>query len=193
MIDLRTKGRLQLLLVGVFFIGPFLLAYVLFVSDSDWLPSAGIENGQLLDPPRLLPDTVLIPGSDTDEPKFRGKWSLIIIGRAQCTVACVDALYETRQVRRALGRDDGRVQRVFFTGAGRPDSEFMEREHPTLIVVEFGSQAGRELAPVLGEHASGDILLADPLGNLIMRFPEGTGMEEMHKDLKHLLKISHIG
>jgi hypothetical protein len=193
MIDLRTKGRLQLVLVGLFFIGPFLLAYVLYVSGSDWLPSAGTESGQLLDPPRLLPDTALIPGGDTDGPKFRGRWSLIIIGRAPCTAACTDALYETRQVRRALGRDDARVQRVFFVGTGQPDSEFLEREHPTLIIVESGSQAGRELVPVLGEHAGGDILLADPLGNLIMRFPPGTGMKEIHKDLKHLLKISHIG
>jgi hypothetical protein len=193
MIDPQTKGRLQLALIGIIFVGPLLLAYLLYNTDSGWIPAAGTQHGLLLDPPRLLPDTVLTPGSDMDGPKFRGKWSLIIIGAGQCTETCKDALYATRQVRRALGRDDGRVQRVFYDEAAKPDLAFLEREHPTLVVVEPGSPVSRELIPVLGDHVAGDIFLADPLGNLIMRFPQGTSMKDMHKDLKHLLKVSHIG
>ncbi len=193
MIDPQTKGRLQLALICIIFVGPLLLAYLLYNSDSGWIPAAGTQHGLLLDPPRLLPDTVLTPGSDMDGPKFRGKWSLIIIGAGQCTETCKDALYATRQVRRALGRDDGRVQRVFYDDAAKPDLAFLEREHPTLVVVEPGSPVSRELIPVLGDHVAGDIFLADPLGNLIMRFPQGTGMKGIHSDLKRLLKISQIG
>ncbi len=193
MIDPQTKGRLQLALIGIIFVGPLLLAYLLYNSDSGWIPAAGTEHGLLLDPPLLLPDTVLTPGSDTDGPKFRGKWSLIIIAEGRCAETCKNALYETRQVRRALGRDDGRVQRVLYDESGELDPAFLEREHPALVIVEPGSRVSRELILVFGDHIAGDIFLADPLGNLIMRFPQGTGMKDMHKDLKHLLKVSHIG
>ncbi len=193
MSDPRTKGRLQLVLVGIIFVGPFLLAYFLYTTDSGWIPSAGTEHGLLLNPPRLLPDTVLTPGSDPGGPKFRGKWSLIIIAQGPCTETCKGALFETRQVRRALGRDDGRVQRVLYDESGLADFAFLEREHPTLVVVEPESPVSRDLIPALGDRVAGDIFLADPLGNLIMRFPQGTSMKGMHKDLKHLLKVSHIG
>jgi len=193
MIEPQTKGRLQLIMVGIIFIGPLLFAYFLYNSDSDWLPSAGTEHGLFLDPPRLLPDTALTPGGGAESPQLRGKWSLIIIGERQCAETCQDALYKTRQVRRALGRDDGRVQRVFFMASGSSDFEFLKREHPALIVVEPGSPVSHELDPVLGDRGGGDIFLADPLGNLIMRFPQETDMKGIHKDLKHLLKVSQIG
>ena len=193
MLDPQKKGRLQLVWIGIIFIGPFLLAYFLYNTDSGWIPSGGTEHGLLLDPPHLLPDTVLTPGGDPDGPKFRRKWSLIIIAQGSCTEICKGALFETRQVRRALGHDDGRVQRVLYDESGMLDSAFLKREHPTLVVVEPGSPVSRDLIPALGDHIAGDIFLADPLGNLIMRFPQGTSMKGMHKDLKHLLKVSHIG
>jgi len=46
---------------------------------------------------------------------------------------------------------------------------------------------------VTGPLAPGEIVLADPLGNLVLRYPAGTGMKGIHGDLKHLLKISTIG
>ena len=45
----------------------------------------------------------------------------------------------------------------------------------------------------LGEFAEGDVFVADPLGNLVLRFPAGTAMKDMHADLKLLLKASQIG
>jgi hypothetical protein len=193
MIDPRTKGRLQLIIVGTFFIGPFLLAWFLYSSDSDWFSSSGTQHGLLLDPPRLLPDAVLSPGDAADGPKFRDKWSLIIVGDAECGATCQDALYETRQVRRAMGRDDGRIQRVFFVETGESEIAALLREHPALVIIEPGSPVSQNLATVLGNPASGDVFLADPLGNLILQFPRETGMKAIHKDLKHLLKVSHIG
>jgi hypothetical protein len=193
MIESRIKGRLQLIMVGIIFVGPFLVAYFLYDSDSSLIPSAGTEHGVFLDPPKKLPDTALASPGNSNEMKFRTKWSLIVVGGGQCDQVCKDALYETRQVRRALGRDDIRVQRVFYDKVGRPDLEFLRREHPSLIVVEPGSPVSLELIPLLGGRNAGDVFLADPLGYLIMRFPRGTTMKDIHKDMKHLLKVSQIG
>ena len=41
-------------------------------------------------------------------------------------------------------------------------------------------------------HAGGCYLI-DPLGNLVMYFPPGLDPKELVGDIKHLLKLSHIG
>jgi hypothetical protein len=45
----------------------------------------------------------------------------------------------------------------------------------------------------LGEFAEGDVFIADPLGNVVLRFPAGAAMKDMHEDLALLLKASQIG
>ena len=193
MAESPTKGRLQLIMVGGVFLGPFLLAYFLYHAGGDWLPATGTEHGQLLQPPRLLPDALLNPAGDDDSPRFQGKWSLIVVGEGRCSETCREVLYETRQIRRALGREAGRVQRVFCIENGEPDFAFLDAEHPGLVILAPESSASRSLLPMLGMRDPGDIFLADPFGNLIMRFPRGTGMKGIHKDLKHLLKASRTG
>jgi hypothetical protein len=116
-----------------------------------------------------------------------------VVDELECGVLCKEVLRETRQIRRALGRDRDRVQRLFYLDGSEPDMKFFTDEHPELIVLQPESPAGQELLAAIGGRESGDIFLADPLGNLIMRFPSGTGMRGIHKDLKLLLKISRIG
>jgi hypothetical protein len=193
MTDAGPRGRFQLIMIGLVFLGPLLLAYFLYNAAGDWLSGTGTEHGQLLQPARSLPDPLLNPVDGEVAGQFRGKWSLIVVGEDRCADECREALYETRQVQRALGRDSGRVQRVVFIAEGEPDFRFLEAEHPGLVVLAPGSAAGWDLRSVLGERDAGDVFLADPLGNLIMRFPYATGMRGIHDDLKHLLKVSRIG
>jgi hypothetical protein len=189
----RTPGRLRLIMLGVIFLGPLLIAYLLYGSGSGWRPAAGTQHGQMLEPPALLPDMPLTSGGSDTASNFRGKWSLIVVDELECGVLCKEVLRETRQIRRALGRDRDRVQRLFYLDGSEPDMKFFTDEHPELIVLQPESPAGQELLAAIGGRESGDIFLADPLGNLIMRFPSGTGMRGIHKDLKLLLKISRIG
>ena len=45
----------------------------------------------------------------------------------------------------------------------------------------------------LGEFTEGDVFITDPLGNVVLRFPSGAPMKDMHEDLSLLLKASQIG
>ena len=54
------------------------------------------------------------------------------------------------------------------------------------------------LARLLEEKRPAELLpggsyLIDPLGNLVMYFPPNLDPKEMVGDIKHLLKLSHIG
>jgi hypothetical protein len=181
------------LLLALVFFGPLVLAVAMyFLGGDQWRPSRSVAHGILLQQPRTLPaGTILLPeGGNAD---FAGKWSLIYVGRGECDDACREALYHTRQVRRALGREMGRVQRFFVATAGAPNPGFVAADHPGLLVIPEGLASRDAVLATLGEFAEGDVFLADPLRNVVLRFPAGTTMKDMHEDLDLLLKASQIG
>jgi hypothetical protein len=194
--DPVRKGRLQLILIGAVFLGPLFLAWLIFDDRTGWEPGPGTQHGELLQPVPLLPDIALSEGPQEFPPGFRGKWSLIVFDAGDCGELCRQALDETLRIRLALGRDRDRVQRLLYVAIENPAFELPEELQNNLIVLEHGSSAGDALITAAGLDATvttGDIFLADPLGNLIMRFPRNTGMKGIHEDLKKLLKISRIG
>jgi hypothetical protein len=190
MSDDRRKGRRTLLLLAVVFLGPMAVAMALYFTGFAWQPGKTVEHGILYRPARALPEAALAEAGAGVS--LRDKWTLMYFGDGACDDACRQALVEMRQVRRALGRDMARVQRVFLVTGGTPDADFLAREYPGMEVVG-PAPAVATLARVAGGAAPGEIFLADPLGNLVMRYPAGTGMKGIHTDLKRLLKISTIG
>ena len=85
-----------------------------------------------------------------------------------------------------------RVQRYFIATGSTPDAELMHSAHPDLIVID-GTVTGGKVLAALGGYGEADVFVVDPLGNIMMRFPAGTSMKDMHKDLSLLLKASTIG
>jgi len=191
MTNQENRGRKQFLMMALFFLGPLVLAFIVYYGF-DWRPAGSTEHGELLQPPTVLSDVALGESRDGVVPILRRKWSLIMIEDDGCADNCQATLYETRQVRKALSREDERTQRVLII-AGDFDREILQLQHRDLIVVEAGTDAARALAPALDNLDRSFIYLADPLGNLMMRFPRDSGMKEIHTDLKKLLKLSRIG
>lgn len=186
-----NRGRRQFLMLAAFFLGPLVLAFVIYYGF-DWRPAGSTEHGQLLRPPTLLPEVALGDERAGAVPTFRRKWSLIVIMDDGCAAECQAVLYETRQVREALSRERDRTQRVLLI-SGDFDRATVELQHPDLIIVTGDTSAAHALAGILNNVERDYIYLVDPLGNLMMRFPRDTGMKEIHTDLKKLLKLSRIG
>jgi hypothetical protein len=179
--------------MALLFFGPLAAAVVMYyVGGDQWRPKGSVAHGILLPEPRTLPAGVMVlPGGATAD--FTGKWSLLYVGRGDCEDACRETLYRTRQVRRALGKEMERVQRFFITTSGQPDAGFLAVEHPGLLVLPDGLSARDTALAAIGQFADGDVFIADPRGNVVMRFPPGTAMKDMHADLVLLLKASQIG
>jgi hypothetical protein len=187
------KRRLIPTLVALVFFGPIVVAMLIYYGgDGRWRPSGSVAHGILLSQPRMLPTGVMILNAGTTA-DFAGKWSLLYVGRGDCDDLCKEALHRTRQVRRALGKDMSRVQRLFISTSGRPNSGFLAADHPGLLVLAEGLAARDVVLAVLGEFAEGDVFVADPVGNVVLRFPAGAPMKDMHEDLSLLLKASQIG
>ncbi len=190
--EVRNK-RLIPALVALVFFGPIVVAILIYYVGGDrWLPSGSIAHGILLTQPRMLPTGVMILNAGTTA-DFAGKWSLLYVGRGDCDDACKEALHRTRQVRRALGKEMSRVQRLFISTTGQPNSGFLAADQPGLLVLAEELASRDAVLAALGEFAEGDVFIADPIGNVVLRFPAGTPMKDMHEDLSLLLKASQIG
>ena len=187
------KGRRTLLLLALVFIGPVFIAMGLYFTDFEWRPQGTTQKGELYQPARPLANIAFtLPGEPGKSPMLQGKWTLIYVGQGACDPGCRQALVEMRQVRRALGRDMDRVQRLYLVTSGEPDTAYFSTEHPGLGVSTTAADV-EALTRVIEPRGPHEIFLADPLGNVVLRYAPGTGMKGMHSDLKHLLKISTIG
>lgn len=188
----RNRGRLQLLLLAAIFLGPLALAFALYYGNL-WTPESTAEHGVLIEPPRRLPADLLGGSDAAADTGFVDHWTLLVMEPAACDEACRQVLYETRQLRRALGREIDRVRRVWVPAGGEVDRGFLATEHPDLEVVAVSTPRNRQLRELIGSARPGEVFLIDPLGNLMMRFPPGLSMRAMHTDLKRLLRVSRIG
>ncbi|MAF83703.1 MAG: hypothetical protein QGH93_09275 [Gammaproteobacteria bacterium] len=189
----KKTGRLQLLMLAAVFFGPALLAWLLYNPGGGTPPVGSTANGELITTVKLVPDANLqVPREQQNSP-YPGRWTLVHVGDGACNEPCAISLYETRQVRQALGKDDQRVQRILFLLDDTPLNAAIVEQHPGLIVFPSDHLLASAFIAAIEPYSIQDVFLIDPLGNLIMRFTTDIGMKGMHKDLKKLLKISHIG
>jgi hypothetical protein len=233
-IDPRQRGRQRRALVALalLFFAPLALAFILYYGVG-WRPGARVNHGDLVEPPVPLPDLVLPPGEETRPETagaaapeavaatassatiLKGKWTLVYLGAGSCSAECRTDLYNTRQVRAALGHDRERVQRVFLAEGACCDFEWLHAQQPDLITVHADADAA-PLEAIL-EHAGRDaaaadslgsgsgaarraasaaadrVYLVDPLGNLMMSYALDARPKGMLEDLKKLLRLSHVG
>lgn len=182
----------QLWLLVALFFGPLALSMLMYYGVMDWRPGGHVNYGILLRP--AVPMPPLPAGADED--LLAGHWTLVYVDGGACEDACREALYRSRQVRTALGRDMNRVRRVYLYDGVPPAAGFLDSEHPDLLVADARAPAADAwLAAVPGEvPADGhSIFLVDPHRNLVMRFPLAMEPKGMLKDLKKLLRVSRIG
>lgn len=155
-------------------------------------PAKTSNFGELLLPPEQITAHPFErgPGKPFAFGELAGRWVLVASDSGACPSACRDKLVTLRQVRQALGRNAGRVERVFVVDDTVAPEAGLAREFAGTIVVS----TPRGLA--LPRGAANDrahVYLVDPRGNVMMRWPAGADRKRMLGDLQRLLKASQIG
>lgn len=184
---LLTKSQMKLLLLGVVILAPVPLAHIAF---RYWQPERHTNYGELLTPQPLPEDPLRLVGGESFRlADLRGKWILLQLDSGQCGEACQHKLYVMRQVRKAHGRDQDRIERVWLlTDDTVPSAELLQAYQGTWVADASGSTLAQrfpaERAPT--EH----IYLVDPTGRLMMRFPADGNASRLLKDTQRLLKYS---
>jgi cytochrome oxidase Cu insertion factor (SCO1/SenC/PrrC family) len=192
------RSRLQFYIVIGLFLAPLVAAFALYYGAGHWRPLGQTNKGDLINPPRPLPEIALplAQGGATDPSWLKGKWTLLYIGAGSCDEQCRQQLVHIRQTRTALGKDMVRVQRAFISTSRCCDKEYLAREHDGLIVVDTDPTAALLAQfPIFGApvERAGRIYIVDPLGNLMMSYAPNAHYKALLDDLKKLLNLSHIG
>lgn len=196
--QVRRGRRTALLLFAIGF-GPMILATVMFYTG--WLtPDGYTNNGTLIDPVvpvaelNLLgadgePLTARFASDQKDEPSW-----LLIVAAANCDSGCETLLHNARQVNVALGKNANRVRRAAYLQQTSPAlDKRWDQEYPLMERLTSGPVKAPVWPAGVNLEEAPQILLVDPFGNVMMRYPVDQSGKPMLEDLKHLLKLSQLG
>jgi hypothetical protein len=182
----RRTARRTLLLLAAVTLAPVVASYVAYYL----FPRAPEANYGTLLPTEPVAgiDGTRPDGSPFRLEDLRGRWVLAAFGRGECDAGCQRKLYATRQARTMQGREQDRVVRVWFVLGDSAPPEALLAQHPGLVVVRVPDA-------VAGRFPGGAtaLYLIDPLGNLVLRYPENPDIKGLAGDLTRLLKASRIG
>lgn len=201
---MRLSPRTLVIVLCVVFALPPLLSWYLFnYTDLGSAAAGGGEHGELIVPPRPLPDWTLVdPAAENGSAvSLRGKWTLLYLLDGACGESCVQNLYKMRQLRLATGKHAGRVQRAVLVANGDRDALSREqlREYPGQLALYPGSSPTADVLSLFALTAADDpysrrrLYLIDPQGNLMMAYAGTTEPKGIIKDLTRLLKYSRSG
>ena len=191
----QSSGRRTFIILAVIFMGPLLLAAVLF--KYQLVPGGATNKGKLIDPPVALLGEELTrldtEGGmvDTDS-LLRGKWTLAFVGSGDCDEICAKNLYHIQQIWIGTNREMTRVQRAWLVAdeVGSKRIGKVSRENPGLMVFDATDST---LVPRFPAVADAPIYLIDPQGYLMMSWQRDQDPREMLKDLRKLLRHSKAG
>jgi hypothetical protein len=183
-------SRASLWLIIALCAAPVVASYLTFYF---FAPRSQVNYGELVGT-RPLPVTAmqLTDGSPFGIERIRGKWVLLMADGGACGPDCAKKLFMLRQLRLAQGREMTRIERVWLiTDGAVPAAETVDAFSGTWLVRAAGSDLLKALPAEKG--VEGYIYLADPLGNLVLRYPLDADPTLVIKDMIRLLKTSGIG
>lgn len=193
-----VRSRVWLLVV----IGCFVVPLIIAVAGFYWFPNlflsaSTVNHAPLVHPAKPLEafTNLRLNGNQVTLANLQRKWSIVHRLGQSCDQICQTALYNTRQIRLALGKDSKRLQRLLI-GSDRSLIEAAAQPHPDMArLLRITGGIDNQLAPIAAqyhltrEHA----FLIDPLGNVMMVIPADLAPSKLLQDLKKLLRLSKIG
>lgn len=184
------KPRTTLILIALVAAFPLVGAYVAYYV---WQPEKRMNHGDLITPSPLPAGTLqTLQGDAFDFAALKGKWILLHADAGACDERCRSKLYAMRQVRLAQGKDMVRIERVWLlSDETLPAPGLLAEYEGTLVVRAAGTPLLAGL-PAPRERAA-HLYVIDPMGNLMMRFPENPDPRGVIKDLGRLLRPGRIG
>lgn len=174
--SVRSK-RLQLVLIMLAFAAPVLLAVAL---NTPWFrlkPDSTRNYGELISPVIALADLGLAE-TGAEEGRGAGVWTLLWLPDGSDCAATLDLL---RRLRLAEGRELERVRVAYAAECTQVAGEGQ---------LQLDSGASASARQRLGAPG---LLLLDPYGNAMMRYPLDFDGTAVKKDLARLLRYSKAG
>ncbi|MBS0587483.1 MAG: hypothetical protein JSS37_05880 [Proteobacteria bacterium] len=187
--EIKKSNRRKFLLLLALMCAPVMISYMLYFFE--YKPNS-THYGDLLPVKKVSgKGTNLVDSTILRMKDLHGKWVLVTVDSGHCDEYCKEKLYFMRQVRMVQGKEKHRIERLWLINDDiAPNVELIKEYEGTFFVNAKDSE-------ILGfiestETQTKHIYLIDPIGNLMMRFPEKVDGTKMGRDLKRLLHVSQI-
>jgi hypothetical protein len=119
---------------------------------------------------------------------------MVVVSGADCDKRCEDLLFAQRQLREMLGREKGRVDRLWLitdeAPVRAPVLAALSQGTPATVLRVPAQALQRWLTPEPGHSLGDHIFLVDPMGEWMMRTPVPLDPAKFRKDLDRLLRAS---
>lgn len=190
------KNHFTILFLFALGIIPFAIAW--YLAEHPQLVKLGTNKGELISPlvTTELTEMTGYDGFSAENIKeLQGHWVLVnFLPAGQCLDACAQALYKSRQISLMMGKDIARIRRLAVLEQNRQAAFPQEWQEDARLLKMLASPAlAAKLQAIAPDGLDGGLLLMDPLGNLMMKYPAGFDPYAVRDDLNKLLKISQIG
>ncbi len=176
-------------MIAVLLLSPIVVSYTLFLMG--YRPGS-VNYGELIEMERLSGSGVVQRENVIFRIKdLRGKWVMLTIDSGQCDEACQQKLYYMRQIRTMQNKEMHRIERLWLVEDDVAVGDQLWDEYEGTVIVN--AQDSELLEHVPNKDARRNhVYLIDPLGNLMLRFPENLEPRKMSDDIKRLLHVSQI-
>jgi len=160
-----------------------------------WRPQSRTNYGDLIDPQRPLPSAAQLPltrldGQRVEPASLRGQWLLVVVADGGCDARCERLLYTQHQLQAMLGKDRGRLDRVWLATGAEPRAAVLPALRDAWVLRSDRAAVAAWLQPQTGQALEAHLYLVDPLGNWMMRFPPQAEPQKIKRDLERLMRAS---
>jgi hypothetical protein len=197
-VDERTRrtwrGRLQMALILLVCAAPVIASYLaVYVVRPDVGEAA---YGDLIQPSVGLPaaNGVDLQGRSVPLQVLKGQWLLLTVGASACDSACEQRLFLQRQLREMLGRERGRVDKVWLVTDDGPLAPALQQALmsgvPVQVLRVSKADVQAWLKSARGQALEEHLYLVDPMGEWMMRMPIAPEPAKVKRDLDRLLRAS---
>jgi len=191
----RNRNRTVLVLIFALFFIPLVAAIVMQSKWVSYEPEQTVNLGTLVEPPVLMDEAALRADGNSAEQDLRRRWVLIHPLLDGCDASCREVVTLLRQIHISTGRHQDEVA-VLLLSAGEVDVA-LNRELKAIYdrFVIAADPEGTAVAALTAANGGqspppGMSYIADPDGNLMLRYAPGYAPADLNKDLRKLLKWS---
>ncbi len=197
----KRKNRLTIIILLAVFALPILIAYAAYFGG--WFKEVGSFNkGELINP--IIDFRELKPTIANQPIQFMTgeKWRIILPVKDEACLqseevdGCLLSLYIMGQAHQALGKEKDRVKRQLYIGEQIIDQVQLAELQKRFVDLEVAKGSAIASSRLNPEY----IYIADPLGNIMLRYPVIKDKDsafvkgkDILYDLKKLLRMSRIG
>ena len=191
---LRTKnGRWKMLVVLLLCASPVIASYITYY----FIRPEGRRNfGELIEPQKIVPNlsATNLSGASVNLQTLTGQWLLVSVSSGACDTVCQNHLYLQRQLRESLGKEKERLDWVWLVADAVPIAPAILPALKDATVLRLPvEKITTWMQPAHGQQLANHLYLIDPMGNWMMRFPQGIDASTAKKaksDIDRVMRAS---